>query len=215
MYDVCKSRELITALNRIGTCVSYNEIKRTRSSLAQYTLHQSEKVGVPIPSHFVSDSFTSAAFDNFDHRDRSSPSGTESNHETVLTLFQIKPVQTSSKPYKSSVQLQLSDTSNLSCQQIKPFISKKDKVPLDSFTVSNQLFTADRKSSSSNNLSFILSCLRSGFVHSENPELIPTWAGCRALPSNSEVPLMNVGFLPYIPHPVTDYSTVYTALHNF
>ena len=64
-------------------------------------------------------------------------------------------------------------------------------------------------------MSFILSCLRSGFVHSENTELIPTWAGCRALLSNSEVPLMNIEFLPYIPHPVTDYSTVYTALHNF
>ena len=64
VYDVCKSRELITALNRIETCVSYNEIKCTRSSLAQYALHQSENVGVPIPSHFVSDSFTIASFDN-------------------------------------------------------------------------------------------------------------------------------------------------------
>ena len=41
--DVCKGRELITALNRIGTCVSYNEIKRARSTLAQYALHQREK----------------------------------------------------------------------------------------------------------------------------------------------------------------------------
>ena len=144
VYDVCKSRELITALNRIGTCVSYNEIKRTRSSLAQYALHRWGWVLQPFPCHFVSDSFTIAAFDNFDHCDRLSPSGTESNHDTVMTLFQIKPIQTSSKPSKSSVQLQLSDTSTLSCQQIKPFISKKDNVLLDSFTVSNQLFTADR-----------------------------------------------------------------------
>ena len=132
-----------------------------------------------------------------------------------MTLFQIKPVQPSSKPFKSSVQLQLSDMSTLQCQKIKPFISKKDKVPLDSFTVRNKLFTADCKSSSSNDLSFILSCLRSGFVHSENLDLIPTWAGCRSLLSNSRVTLMHVGFLPYIPHPVTDYSTICTALHNF
>lgn len=26
---------------------------------------------------------------------------------------------------------------------------------------------------------------------------------------------MEVGFLPYIPHPVTDYETVYTTLKNF
>ena len=26
---------------------------------------------------------------------------------------------------------------------------------------------------------------------------------------------MQVGFLPYLPHPVTEYDTVYTALKNF
>ena len=30
IYDKCKSRELITSLNRIGVCISYNEIQRER-----------------------------------------------------------------------------------------------------------------------------------------------------------------------------------------
>lgn len=33
--------------------------------------------------------------------------------------------------------------------------------------------------------------------------------------SQSHIPLKKVGFLPVIPHPVTDYATVYTALRNF
>ena len=31
----------------------------------------------------------------------------------------------------------------------------------------------------------------------------------------SNVPVMQVGFLPMIPHPVTEHSTVYTAMNNF
>ena len=46
-------------------------------------------------------------------------------------------------------------------------------------------------------------------------ETIPTWAGCKSLLHKSKTPLMQVGFLPYLPHPVTEYDTVYTALKNF
>ena len=33
VYDKCKSRELITTLNRIGVCVSYNEVQRSRKKI--------------------------------------------------------------------------------------------------------------------------------------------------------------------------------------
>ena len=105
IYDKCKSRELITSLNHIGVCVSYNEIQRSRKLLAQYSFAQGEKVGIPLPSHFSAKQFTIGAFDNFDHADRSSPSGTFSNHDTVMTLFQVKPDALNSKPLKSSIDL--------------------------------------------------------------------------------------------------------------
>ena len=44
---------------------------------------------------------------------------------------------------------------------------------------------------------------------------IPTWAGCKALLSNSCVPKMHASFLPYIPHPVAEFSTVYMPLKMF
>ena len=97
IYDKCKSRELRTSLNRIGVCVSYNEIQRARTSLALYSFIQSKKENVPIPSHFDRTMFTIAAFDNFDHADRSSSSGMLSNHDTVTVLFQTKPDKLPSK----------------------------------------------------------------------------------------------------------------------
>ena len=44
---------------------------------------------------------------------------------------------------------------------------------------------------------------------------LPTWAACRSRLCVSDIPLIEVGFLPYISHPVTNYDTVYTARHNF
>ena len=89
--DKCKSRELITSLNRTGVCIRYNEIQRERKSLAHYTFKQGEDWGIPVPSHFVKENFTVAALNNFDHTDRSSTSGMLSNHDTATVLFQEKP----------------------------------------------------------------------------------------------------------------------------
>ena len=44
---------------------------------------------------------------------------------------------------------------------------------------------------------------------------LPTWAGTQALLSESQVPLMHVAFLPFLPHPVTEIATVYTAMQNY
>ena len=46
-------------------------------------------------------------------------------------------------------------------------------------------------------------------------EPTPTWAGCLAQVVNFDPSVMQVGFLPFFPYPVTDDATVYTALKNF
>ena len=105
VYKKCKSREVLTSLNKVGVTVSYNEVQRARNDLARFTYFQSKNDGVPIPSHFSKDEFTIGAFDNFDHSDRSSLSGKFSNHDTVMTLFQVKSEQPSKKPDKTQIDL--------------------------------------------------------------------------------------------------------------
>ena len=53
----------------------------------------------------------------------------------------------------------------------------------------------------------------SGLVNTT--ENIPTWAGICSLLTTNKFPLMHVRFLPFIPHPITETSTVYTAMNNF
>ena len=42
---------------------------------------------------------------------------------------------------------------------------------------------------------------------------VPTWTAMRSLMNEKPLPLMQVGFLPFVPAPA--YATVYTAMKNF
>ena len=44
---------------------------------------------------------------------------------------------------------------------------------------------------------------------------IPSWSGIRSLLSETRIPFMQVGLLPFILPPVTAYSTAYTAIKSF
>ena len=48
----------------------------------------------------------------------------------------------------------------------------------------------------------------------ENPN-IPSWSGFNSVITDENLSQKVIGFLPVIPHPVTDYSTVYTEMKNF
>ena len=62
---------------------------------------------------------------------------------------------------------------------------------------------------------FVKRCTRNGILLNHTASNTPTRVGREALLSNSCVPKMHTGFLPYILHPVIEFSTVYTALKSF
>ena len=163
--------------------------------------------------------FTIAALDNVDYQDRSSPTGINSNHDTVSTLFQAKPDHTPSKPLQSSVSLKtVSDSASLvlPCQKIIPFKGLKKKIVLDSnFIVEDKLLQNAEVQKVRDMKQFVSNCTRNGVLFNHAESNAPTWAGCEALLSIFFVPKMHTGFLPYIPHLVTEFSAVYTALKNF
>ena len=84
----------------------------------------------------------------------------------------------------------------------------------ETFSVEEQIYECQPKFNESENCNFILSAV-SALPNQCEPPLTPlTWAATKSLLSKSVVPQMQVAFLPFIPKPVTDYSTVYTALKN-
>ena len=83
----------------------------------------------------------------------------------------------------------------------------------ESFEVDKDLYLSEKTAKNQEDTEFVLSCLQN--TSSEDVLVLPSWAGIKTLLSEAEVPLMHVGFVPFIPNPVTDPSTVYTAMVNF
>ena len=217
IYGKCKSKELITSFNQSSLCISYHSMKRHWTGLAKYVIKKTHdtEITVPLPSHFSASSFTLSAFDNFDHNDNSSLSGKKSTHDTAIKLFQVKPSTPVNKPLKSEVNLSsINSFSPLPCQIISKYNLPKQLILPESFSVEEQIYECQPKINESENCNFILSAVSALPNQCEQPLTPLTWAATKSLLSKSVVPKMQVAFLPFIPKPVTDYSTVYTALYN-
>ena len=88
------------------------------------------------------------------------------------------------------------------------------KLPLpDSFASPEDLINLEIKTAERNQKQFIISSAQN-ITKTDSKYLIPSWAGIESLISKSDAPIMQVGFLPFIQKPVTDYSTVYTVMLN-
>ena len=214
IYNRCRSRELITMFNRMAVSLSYNAMKRHRSDLAKFAIYKSKDCSVPLPSHFSLTEFTIVAFDNFNHADRSSLSGKSCANDTAITVFQKLPAKKLRKPNKSDCNLnEIKKVSVLPCQEIMPFCkpTKTLNLPVDFVVDANFDMTDESLVHALKDQVISLMMSRSAELNKD----IPSWGGIRALTSVSDVPLMQSGFLPFIPHPVIDYGTVYTAMRNF
>lgn len=225
VHSTCKSRLLITSLNRTGVSISYDEIQRIRSNLASFTAAES-KNHVPLPSHFDRSLFTTAAFDNFDH-DEATLSGLNSSHDTVAVLFQDSNEINKKKPNISETEVnhrkrRFGDT--LKCQELKTFNKPSKPVTLpddyltspwtfdvtDHFEYFSQMHQMD--------VTWILSRMHLPTIEQDSPtseQKIPSWSAFNSILTEDNRVKQRVGFLPVLPHPVTDYATVYTALCNF
>ena len=216
IYENCKSRELITSFNRVGISVTYKDIRHYRSDLGKLAILKSNENSIPMPNHFVGSEFTLTAVDHFDHSDKNSLSGMQSTHDIAMILYQTTSDRIPNKPCKDDVNLKsVKSVNELPCQRILNFTSNKKISLPGNFSVDAELFKNSSKLDERENVEFIISCMKSKVLTSENNITMPSWASIRSLISKSNVPIMQVGFLPMIPHPVTEHSTVYTAMNDF
>ena len=90
----------------------------------------------------------------------------------------------------------------------------------ESFSVDKEVFQFEQIPDHPHN-EFIMSSVQSqnldSGVRSQNldSDVLPTWVKMRSLLSKESLSLFQVEYLSFIPHPVTEYSIVYTAMRNF
>lgn len=84
------SKQLITLLNRMGHCSSYEEIEQVETSLANESLARADVSGVIIPTNISPGAFIQMAADNNDINEESID-GKNTTHATTLAIW---PTQT-------------------------------------------------------------------------------------------------------------------------
>ena len=210
IYNKTRSRELIEISNSLGDCVSYSTLRRLRFNLGARAVHLSEQMHVPRPMSFRNEAFTVAAMDNLDHTDKSSLHGFNSNHDSVMVVFQNTGKKSSDCSLKvSDLHLKYkgrAHLSDLSCQKLRGFFVKSKSQCLP------QNFESVSFSHEIDNTDLILSLIRASAVP-EGKE-VPTWQGARTLVSQSSLDIKEVGFLPVLPHEITKVESVFTCLYN-
>ena len=156
VYDKCKSKELMTSLNRLGSCISNSEYRRCKDRLEGNVYKKGLNQQVPLPSHINNDDFTIVAVDNFDHVDRSSMSGTKANHDTVTVILQNS--NTDNVPIRKEMVSEFGplptgrkSIEKLECQKLQDYnfnksYSKKMCIPSDFVTVSNPPYEDNQRS---------------------------------------------------------------------
>jgi len=220
VHDACRSSTLIRSLNHIGVSISYDEVLRYRCDLANFIVENSAD-NVPIPSHFDQTQFTIGAFDNFDHNENTI-SGLGSSHDTVSVLFQEKSLLKKMKPKISETSVFHGNRTfreELKCQKVTPISLKRSSIKIpENFIVNSDLFEmndSEYKKIECKDLTWMIARMNPENEVGSHEQVIPSWSAFNASVSNRVTKQQIVGFMPLIPNPVTEFSTVYLALCNF
>lgn len=214
VHEKCKSKSLITSLNKLGVSASYNQIMQARAKLAQYTI-KSCSSGISLPSHFVPHHFTTGAMDNFDHEE-ATLTGLQGSHDTVMVLYQEKPKEVPEKKYSPEiVEMKFTKrvTSQLPCQSLRHFHKQSSPLMLPHhLRVSEDMLDANASEVAVKES--VISMMKALHTHGGGDNTV-TWGSVNAVISQSVPPLQQVGFLPILPYPITAYDSVYSAMKNF
>ena len=211
-------------LNNLGLASSYEEILRYQHDMAGLSV-KNQNDSALIPAHFQKEQFTSGAFDNWDHEGER-----VSVHDTVAVLYQDSSSVATYKPKISEAGIvhgPRAFATELKCQQLLEFFkpAKRPDFPSDVIIEpsilepdecdESYLFKVDMAWSLSRlNLQCILSGNMSDLLF-PNEQNMPSWKAYNAIITDEEIPVKKTAFLPILPYPCTEYSTVYTAMKNF
>ena len=145
IHEVSRSKTVIKILNRLGLCMSYDELERQDHSLVSRTIARGDGHRVPLPPVISSSDIIHGAMDNFDHEE-ATQSGIGGSHDTVLVIFQKtseKPIQADVDSFMETFDIDARKRTlehTLPCQELlksgKP--NKRGDIPRDFVSIDNQ-----------------------------------------------------------------------------
>ena len=90
IHHLTRSKEVVTLLNRMGHCCSYDDVEIVNTAWAREMEAWNQQTGVVIPSNITPGPFAQFAADNNDFNEETLD-GKQTTHATTLVVYQRQP----------------------------------------------------------------------------------------------------------------------------
>ncbi|KAK3734695.1 hypothetical protein QZH41_002114 [Actinostola sp. cb2023] len=226
VHHLTSSKLLITLLNRMGHCCSYDDMRAVDTSIALEVLAKAQEYGTVIPTNITPGPFVQIAADNNDINEETLD-GKNTTHATTMVVYQKKAFGPDPPPdlladhskRRRSLQTPGSVYQLQECfahgrrPAVKEFVDVVDKEwyagesgSFNSASRTDVIWQLLRLNPKSLNQSLIL----------EVPENqhVPGWSGFNSILFPDLPQQSNIGYCPMINGSSTEYSTIYTVLKH-
>lgn len=222
VHHLTGSKQIVTLLNKMGHCSSYDDVEIINTSLAREVRARSEDHGVVVPSNISPGTFVQFAGDNNDLNEETLD-GKQTTHATTLVAYQIeqygpKPAPVIRGDYSTrrrSLELPLHVQPVYECgvrgkrPDVTQFLGKVQEEQ-------NVLNTGLHANIDKQDLAWFLlrlgqHCLPSN-GENQGEQSTPGWTAFNAQMSTVTVLRTTIGYCPMITGSPTEFSTVYTLL---
>lgn len=225
VHHLTSSKRLIELLNRMGHCVSYDEMRAVNTSIAEEVLTQVEAFGTVIPTNIKPGAFVQIAADNNDLNEETLD-GKNTTHATTMVIYQNKmfgpdppPTTVEQRAKRRSLQATgtVYDIEECPVRGRRPAVTDHvGSVDMEWYKDTNEeMHTAC-------DTDFIWALLRlcpkkfgeAVIAEVLDKQVIPSWAGFNAILYPEMPRVSNIGYCPMVDGSSNDYSTIYTVLKH-
>lgn len=223
LHHLTGSKQIVTLLNRMGHCSSYEDVEIVNTSLATEIAAKVNDFGVIIPTNITPGVFVEFAADNNDLEEETLD-GKQTTHATTLVAYQREqygPIPAQEIHGDHSVKRRSLTAPLPLNQQIHEFSSHGKRPAVVSFQgkFKEEWYSCSkdiRSEAERKDLAWVLlrshPCeLLSTEVNDEQQSL-PGWSAFNAQMSSEIAPRTKIGYCPMINGSSTEYSTIYTVL---
>lgn len=221
IHDNSKSKLLIDILNRLGLCISYDDLQRVDICITQEIINLAGPNRVPVSESIDSSSIIHGAMDNFDHEENTL-SGIGGSHDTILVLFQKNEGTSNTTENISQKPEEIASMSNntrsleatLECQNLirRGRFSTRGTIPVDFQPEKPPKFDDIVQMSKTRYDTW--RAMRY-FSNKEENVGVPSFSAVNSFLQSGGVTTTKVAFTPILPYVATEYDTIYTVMCNF
>ena len=221
IYDTCKSKSLIQMFNRLGLCISYDDLERVDIAITQEIINLAGPNRVPVPKNINSSSIIHGAMDKFDHEENTL-SGIGGSHDTILVLFQKPGMKdTTEKISTKSVNIcgmsanKRSLSQTLDCQTLirRGAFSSRGTIPANF----KRAQPPDLNHICMKSQSHYETWLTTRYFSNKIGEIenIPSFSAMNSFLHDTSATKTKIAFTPILSYVATEYDSIHTVMCNF